>query len=157
MSLLQIVRRSLRQHLLSTVITAFSIALASGLLMSVWVVKDQAERNFMGVDSGFDAVVGAPGSKLQLVLNSIFHLESSDRNLSWEQYESVAAHPMVRTAVPLAVGDNHKGYRLVGVTTNLFGVEYRDGEKYSVLDGGYVFGRTKSRRWSGVLWRSDWG
>ena len=139
MSLLQIVRRSLRQHLLSTVITAFSIALASGLLMSVWVVKDQAERNFMGVDSGFDAVVGAPGSKLQLVLNSIFHLESSDRNLSWEQYESVAAHPMVRTAVPLAVGDNHKGYRLVGVTTNLFGVEYRDGEKYSVLDGGYVF------------------
>ena len=139
MSLLQIVRRSLRQHLLSTVITAFSIALASGLLMSVWVVKDQAERNFMGVDTGFDAVVGAPGSKLQLVLNSIFHLESSDRNLSWEQYESVAAHPMVRTAVPLAVGDNHKGYRLVGVTTNLFGVEYRDGEKYSVLDGGYVF------------------
>ena len=139
MSLLQIVRRSLRQHLLSTVITAFSIALASGLLMSVWVVKDQAERNFMGVDSGFDAVVGAPGSKLQLVLNSIFHLESSDRNLSWEQYESVAAHPMVRTAVPLAVGDNYYGYRLVGVTTNLFGVEYRDGEKYDVQDGGYVF------------------
>ena len=44
MSLLQIVLRSLRQHMLSTVITAFSIALASGLLMSVWVVKDQATR-----------------------------------------------------------------------------------------------------------------
>ena len=106
MSLLQIVRRSLRQHLLSTVITAFSIALASGLLMSVWVVKDQAERKFMGVDSGFDAVVGPPGSKLPLVLNAIFHLESSERNLSWEQYEAVAAHPKVRTAVPLALGDN---------------------------------------------------
>ncbi|MED6315355.1 MAG: FtsX-like permease family protein, partial [Verrucomicrobiota bacterium] len=139
MSLLQIVRRSLRQHLLSTVITAFSIALASGLLMSVWVVKDQAERKFMGVDSGFDAVVGPPGSKLPLVLNAIFHLESSERNLSWEQYEAVAAHPKVRTAVPLALGDNYYGYRLVGVTTNLFGVEYRDGEKYDVQDGGYVF------------------
>ena len=46
---------------------------------------------------------------------------------------------MVRTAVPLAVGDNYYGYRLVGVTTNLFGVEYRDGEKYDVQDGGYVF------------------
>ena len=139
MSLLQIVRRSLRQHLLSTVITTFSIALASGLLMSVWVVKDQAERKFMGVDSGFDAVVGPPGSKLPLVLNAIFHLESSERNLSWEQYEAVAAHPKVRTAVPLALGDNYYGYRLVGVTTNLFGVEYRDGEKYDVQDGGYVF------------------
>jgi len=139
MSLLQIVWRSLRQHMLSTVITAFSIALASGLLMSVWVVKEQSERNFMGVDSGFDAVVGAPGSKLQLVLNSIFHLESSDRNLTWEQYESVASHPMVRTAIPLAVGDNHQGYRLVGVTTNLFEVEFREGEKYAVQDGGYIF------------------
>jgi len=125
--------------MLSTVITAFSIALASGLLMSVWVVKEQSERNFMGVDSGFDAVVGAPGSKLQLVLNSIFHLESSDRNLTWEQYESVASHPMVRTAIPLAVGDNHQGYRLVGVTTNLFEVEFREGEKYAVQDGGYIF------------------
>ena len=103
------------------------------------VVKDQAERKFMGVDSGFDAVVGPPGSKLPLVLNAIFHLESSERNLSWEQYEAVAAHPKVRTAVPLALGDNYYGYRLVGVTTNFFGVEYRDGEKYDVQDGGYVF------------------
>ena len=93
----------------------------------------------MGVDSGFDAVVGPPGSKLPLVLNAIFHLESSERNLSWEQYEAVAAHPKVRTAVPLALGDNYYGYRLVGVTTNLFEVEYRDGEKYDVQDGGYVF------------------
>jgi putative ABC transport system permease protein len=139
MSLLKIVFRSLRQHMLSTLITAFSIALASGLLMSVWVVKEQAERKFMGVDSGFDAVVGPPGSKFQLVLNAIFHLDSSERNLSWEQYEAVAAHPKVRTAVPLALGDNYYGYRLVGVTTNLFGVEYRNGEKYDVKDGGYVF------------------
>ena len=86
MSLLQIVLRSLRQHMLSTVITAFSIALASGLLISVWVVKDQARENFTGVDSGFDGVFGARGSKLQLVLNSIFHLEASPGNLSWEQY-----------------------------------------------------------------------
>ena len=74
MSLLQIVLRSLRQHLLSTLITSCSIALASGLLMSVWVVKDQARRNFTAVDSGFDGVFGARGSKLQLVLNSIFLL-----------------------------------------------------------------------------------
>ena len=77
MSLLQIVRRSLRQHLLSTVITAFSIALASGLMMSVWVVKEQAHSNFTGVNSGFDAVFGARGAKLQLVLNSIFHLSEA--------------------------------------------------------------------------------
>jgi putative ABC transport system permease protein len=137
-SLLQIVLRSLRQHLLSTVITAFSIALASGLLMSVWVVKDQARENFTGVDSGFDGVFGARGSKLQLVLNSIFHLEASPGNLTWEQYELIAKDRRVATAVPIAVGDNYRGYRLVGVTANLFEVEYRDGKKYGVRDG-YLF------------------
>ena len=114
MSLLQIVLRSLRQHMLSTVITAFSIALANGLLMSVWVVKDQARKNFTGVDSGFDGVFGARGSKLQLVLNSIFHLEASPGNLSWEQYGLIAADRRVASAVPIAVGDNYRGYRLVG-------------------------------------------
>ena len=139
MSLLQIVLRSLRQHMLSTVITAFSIALASGLLMSVWVVKDQARENFTGVDSGFDGVFGARGSKLQLVLNSIFHLEASPGNLTWERYELIANDRRVASAVPIAVGDNYKGYRLVGVTTNLFGIEYREGKKYAVRAGGYLF------------------
>ena len=118
MSLLQIVRRSLRQHLLSTVITAFSIALASGLLMSVWVVKEQAHSNFTGVNSGFDAVFGARGSKLQLVLNSIFHLESSPGNLTWDQYELIAKDKRrIKTAVPIALGDNYHGYRLVGAVS----------------------------------------
>ena len=144
MSLLQIVLRSLRQHMLSTVITAFSIALASGLLMSVWVVKDQARASFTGVDSGFDGVFGARGSKLQLVLNSIFHLESSPGNLSWEQYERIAADRRVATAVPIAVGDNYLGYRLVGVTTNLFDVEYREGKKYAVRTG-YLFNPKKKQ------------
>lgn len=140
MSLLQIVFRSLRQHMLSTLITAFSIALASGLLMSVWVVKEQARRNFTEVDSGFDGVFGARGSKLQLVLNSIFHLEESPGNLSWEQYELIAKDKRrVKTAVPIAVGDNYLGYRLVGVTTNLFDIEYRPGEKFDVRGDGFIF------------------
>ena len=109
MSLLKIVLRSLRQHLLSTSITAFSIALACGLLMSVWVVKDQARENFTGVDSGFDGVFGARGSKLQLVLNSIFHLEESPGNLTWEQYNLIANDRRVANAVPIAVGDNYRG------------------------------------------------
>ena len=146
MSLLQIVLRSLRQHLLSTIITSCSIALASGLLMSVWVVKEQARRNFTEVDSGFDGVFGARGSKLQLVLNSIFHLEESQGNLTWEQYELIANDKRrVKTAVPIALGDNYLGYRLVGVTTNLFEVEYKAGKKFEVETGGYIFRADKKQ------------
>src|SRR5580698_8126059 len=116
MTLWLVVLRSLRQHALSTIITALSIALGGGLLMSVWSVKEQARATFTGVNEGFDAVLGARGSKLQLVLNSIFHLESSPGNLAWADYEDIARNPSVEFAVPIAVGDNYHGYRLVGTT-----------------------------------------
>src|SRR3954462_10355340 len=112
MTLLFIVLRSLRQHLLSTIITALSIALAGGLLMSVWVVKVQSQATFTQVNTGFDAVLGARGSKLQLVLNSIFHLEASPGNVAYADYELIKQHPAVKLAVPIAVGDNLRGYRI---------------------------------------------
>ena len=93
MSLLGIVMRSLRQHFLSTCITSCSIALAGGLILSVWTIKDQANDAFVGVHAGFDAVLGARSSKLQLVLNSIFHVEASPGNVAWEDYLDIREHP----------------------------------------------------------------
>jgi putative ABC transport system permease protein len=136
MTLLLIVFRSLRQHALSTTITGLSIALAGGLLMSVWVVKEQAQKTFTQVNTGFDAVLGARGSKLQLVLNSIFHLEASPGNIALADYESIRRHPAVKRAIPIAVGDNLRGYRLVGTTPELFSeVEYATGRKFAMASG----------------------
>jgi putative ABC transport system permease protein len=144
MTLWLIVRKSLRQHALSTIVTALSIALAGGLLMSVWTVKNQAQATFTGINEGFDAVLGARGSKLQLVLNSIFHLESSPGNLAWADYQDVAHNPNVELAVPIAVGDNYHGYRLVGTTPEYFSqVEYAPGEKFAVQPGGAFFDPTR--------------
>jgi len=135
-----IIRRSLRQHALSTFITALSIALATGLLMSVWTIKVQSNNAFTSVNCGFDAVLGARGSKLQLVLNTIFHLEESPGNIAWEHYETIKKNPNIQAAIPIAVGDNYHGYRLVGTTTNLFSdVEYVPGKKFTVRSGGRVF------------------
>ena len=110
MTIARIVRKSLRQHALSTFVTALSIALAGGLLMSVWTFKDQSQATFTGVNEGFDAVLGARGSKLQLVLNSIFHLESSTGNLPFADFQDIRKNPNVELAVPIAVGDNYRGY-----------------------------------------------
>lgn len=139
MTLWLIVRRSLRQHLLSTLVTAVSIALAGGLLMSVWVVKDQAHETFTGQSGGWDAVLGARGAKLQLVLNAIFHLEASPGNLPYEDYETLKNNRAVAAAVPIAVGDNYQGYRLVGTLTNYFDVEFAKGRKFTLQPGGRMF------------------
>ncbi len=133
MTLWLIVRKSLRQHLLSTIITAVSIGLATGLLMSIVAVKDQSMRAFTNVSGGFDAVMGSRGSKLSLVLFSIFHMDKAPGTLQWEEYEAIKGNRRyIKTAVPIVVGDNFKGFRIVGTTRNLFDVEYESGKKYSV-------------------------
>ncbi len=140
MTLPLIVYRSLRQHALSTIVTAGGIALACGLLMCVWMVKTQAQAAFTSTTSGFDAVLGARGSKLQLVLNAIFHLEASPGNVAAADFEMIKRHPMIKTAIPLAVGDNLRGFRLVGTAPELFtNVEYAPGKKFTVRAGGKVF------------------
>ena len=137
MTLLRIVLKSLRQHLLSTTITSLSIALAGGLILSVWIIKDQSNAAFTDVNAGFDAVLGARSSKLQLVLNSIFHVEASPGNVAWEDYEDIRKHPGVASAIPIAVGDNYRGFRLIGVTPELFTeTQYREGSKYALEPNG---------------------
>ncbi len=139
MTLPLLVRRSLRQHLLSTLVTVVSIALAGGLLMAVWVVKDQSRSTFTGQSGGWDAVLGARGAKLQLVLNAIFHLEASPGNITFDDYEGIRTNRAVAVAVPIAVGDNYRGYRLVGTTTNQFEVEYSKGQRFRLQPGGRLF------------------
>ena len=137
MTIWMIIRNSLRHHALSTGITAVSIGLGCGLLMSVWVVNFQTQRAFKNVTGGFDSILGPRGSQLQLVLNSLFHMDSSpglvkafDYRLFREKYKR-----FYNRAVPIAVGDNLKGYRIVGTTLELFEVEHSPGQKYELAAG----------------------
>jgi len=140
LGLLKIVGRSLRQHVLSTVVTVLSAALAAGLVMAVFSIKQQTHAAFVGGPAGFDAVLGARGSQLQLILNSVFHLETSPGNIPWAMYREIAEDPRVDLAIPYAVGDNYQGYRLVGTTEELFTrFEYRKGVRFECTEGGRFF------------------
>jgi putative ABC transport system permease protein len=140
MTILRLVWKSLRQHALSTSVTAASIALAGALLMAVWVVKSESQKTFTGVTGGFDAVLGARSSQLQLVLNSVFHLEASPGNLAHADYLDIKKDARVALAVPIAVGDNYQGYRLVGTTPEMFhDAEYAPGKKFTVPKPGRLF------------------
>jgi len=143
-NLLFIVYKSLRQYALSTMIASFSVALAAGLLMTVFVIKTQTYNAFTGGAFGFDAVLGARGSQLQLVLNTVFHLETSPGNIPWTLYQAIKSDPRVTLAIPYAVGDNYHGFRIVGTSDELFTeFEYQRGKKFQVKTGGRFFDSTK--------------
>ena len=142
MTLWLIVRKSLRQHALSTGITAVSIALATGLLMSIVSVKEQSMRAFTSVNGGFDAVMGSRGSELSLVLFSVFHMDQAPGTLLWEEYEFItgkANRRFIQRAVPIVVGDNYRDFRIVGTTAEFFEVPYANDRKYTLTTGGRIF------------------
>lgn len=108
--------------------------------MAVWIMRTEANRTFTSVSGGFDAVLGARSSQLQLVLNAIFHLEDSPGNISGNDVAVVSKNPNVEYALPIAVGDNYKGYRLVGTLAEIFErVEVSPGRKYIVQAPGRPF------------------
>ena len=67
-------------------IAIFTNALSGGLFMGAWQAKQSVKSAFAHSAGGFDAVLGARGSQLQLVLNALSHRKLS-RQLSWDQYE----------------------------------------------------------------------
>tara|TARA_Y100000589_G_scaffold213866_1_gene201767 strand:- start:11095 stop:12363 length:1269 start_codon:yes stop_codon:yes gene_type:complete len=139
-SFLLILRKSLWQYRFSTTITAISIGLATGLLMSVFSIRDQVNTAFVSGTFGFDAVLGARGSKLQLVLNAIYHLETSPGNLNWDMFKAISENPAVKEAVPYALGDNYFGYRIVGTTNQLFeATKNRKGYELKLTTGSRLF------------------
>nr|WP_246462804.1 ABC transporter permease [Pelagicoccus albus] len=120
------------------------MALSVCLLLLVWGFKAEAERSFAAADGGFDAVLGPRGSKLQIVLNALYHLDDSPGLMRWSDYEQIKANPVIAEAYPIAVGDNYRGVRLVGtVPEYLQDHEYREGQGFEIADTGRVFAAGK--------------
>ncbi|MCI0342032.1 MAG: ABC transporter permease [Planctomycetales bacterium] len=121
MNTLTVVRKNLRQRLLSSVLTAGLVAVGVALVDTIWVLRAEAEKAFFkGTVGNFNLLVGPKGSPLQLVLNSLFHLDRPVGNLPYAAFESLAATPIVEWAVPLAVGDNYLGHAIVGTSPAFF-------------------------------------
>ncbi len=131
--------RSLKHRKISSLITILSIALASGLVLSVLAIQSQSRQAFAAGSVQFDAVLGARGSQLQLVLNSLFHLETSPGNIPWSLYKAIQNNPQVALAVPMAVGDNYRNFRIVGTTLQFFESAKAHGKNFYTLGQGQRF------------------
>ena len=64
--------------------------------------------------SKIDLVLGAKGSPLQLILANVYHIDAPTGNINQREAEKVLKHPYIDSGIPLAYGDNHEGYRIVG-------------------------------------------
>ena len=123
--------KSILNRKLSATLTILAIALSLALFLGVQKIRQGAEKSFEQTVSGVDLIVGARGSEASLILYSVFHIGSPTANVSWETYQEIANHSSVAWTIPLALGDSHQGFRVVG-TTNAFFDRYRYGEDRSL-------------------------
>jgi putative ABC transport system permease protein len=139
-AILSLAWKSLRNRRFTAALTVASIALSVALLVGVERIRHQAKASFTNTISGTDLIVGARSGPIQLLLYSVFHLGSATNNISWESWREIAGHPKVAWAVPLSLGDSHRGYPVLGTTLDYFTRFRYARDRGLELAQGQVFG-----------------
>ena len=127
---------------ISLALLILGIGIISLLLQLNTLIKDQMDNNLRGIDM----VVGAKGSPLQLILSSVYHIDSPTGNISLKDAENISKNRMVGSSIKILYGDNHKGFRIVGAEKKFIelykgvikeGTEWNN--PYEVLVGSKVY------------------
>lgn len=135
MSLFQLSWKNLTNKPLSLALNLILFALGTGLISLLLLLSSQLQEKFDKNLAGIDLVIGAKGSPLQLILCSMYHVDTPTGNISIKEAKPFmrSGHPLIKLAVPLSMGDNYKNYRIVGTTHDiltLYNAEVQEGKKW---------------------------
>lgn len=92
-----------------------SLGLAS--ITFLLLVGAQLSKAFDRDLAGIDVVVGAKGSPMQLILSGVLHIDVPPGNVPLQAVNELAKNPLVAQIIPISLGDNFGGYRIVGTST----------------------------------------
>ncbi|MFI8738771.1 ABC transporter permease [Ectopseudomonas toyotomiensis] len=120
MHLIRIALASLANRRFTALLTVFAIALSVCLLLAVERVRTEARASFANTISGTDLIVGARSGSVNLLLYSVFRIGNATNNIRWDSFEHFAQHRQVKWAIPISLGDSHRGYRVMGTSTAYF-------------------------------------
>ena len=104
----------LRARPLNTVLSLVLLALGVATIVLLILVVSQLEERMHRDARAIDLVVGAKGSPMQLILSGIYHVDAPTGNIPVSSVQMLSGNKMVKRAIPLALGDSWKGYRIVG-------------------------------------------
>ena len=114
---------------LSIILLTASVAIITLLIL----LEEQFEKKFSDNIDGIDVVLGAQGSPLQLILSSVYQVDAPTGNIDYTEAKKWMKHPFVQSAIPLAFGDNYRGFRIVGTTPEYltkYGATVKDGKVF---------------------------
>jgi putative ABC transport system permease protein len=119
---------------LLTALHVLMIAIGVATMVLLILFTAQTEDRLATDARPVDLVVGAKGSPLQLILSSVLHVDVPTGNIPYAEARRIASHPLVATAIPLALGDSFRGFRIVGTDhayLDLYGARMANGRVFA--------------------------
>jgi len=119
---------------LSAALNVVTLALGLGALAFILLAEQRVTQALERDVAGIDVVVGAKGSPLQLILAGVYHLDVPPGNIALSDVEALRQHPQVAQLIPLSLGDNVGGHRIVGTTPDyvaLYGGQLASGHLWA--------------------------
>lgn len=113
----------------SVILTFLSLLISISVLLSVEHIRKQAKESFNRTISDVDMIVGAPSGQLNLLLYSVFRMGSPTSNIDYTSYETLKSSSLVKWAIPISLGDSHRGFRVMG-TNNSYFEHFKYGTKH---------------------------
>ena len=120
--------KSLMNRKATAILTIMTVAISVVLLLGVERIRTQAKDSFANTISGTDLIVGGRSGQVNLLLYSVFRIGNATNNIDWKSYEEFANHRAVDWAIPISLGDSHKGFRVMGTNHSYF-EHYKYGSK----------------------------
>jgi len=99
---------------LNTVLNVLLMSLGIAIILVLLLLNTQLEENLGKNKRGVDLVVGAKGSPLQLILANVYHIDFPTGNIKLDEAKTLTRNRLIKSAIPLALGDNYRGFRIVG-------------------------------------------
>ena len=110
----------MRSRIIPTSLVTISLMASMVLLLSIERIQQGAEEGFNQSISGVDAIIGPRSSSLELVLYTVFHLGRPTNNITTKTINDVKQRSDISWLVPIALGDSHRGYRVIATEPNYF-------------------------------------
>ena len=123
---------------LNALLSLVLFSLGVGLISLLFIFNTQFKQKFEKNLADISLVIGAKGSPLQMILCSMYHVDAPTGNIKIKEAKAFLnpKHPLIKKAIPLSLGDNYKGNRIVGTTHDfleLYDASLKEGKMYDHL------------------------
>lgn len=126
-----------RRFIVGLIVLAIGLSVA--LILGVERLRTEARNSFANSASGIDLIVASRGNSVQILLATVFGVGGTGSGMKWESFEWLENRPEVAWAVPVQMGDNHRGFPVLGTTPAFFERFRHSGGQPLVVAEGVFF------------------